>query len=211
MMPPPAEPAPVLDYLTATRPAGVLADLAPVGRRAAVPSAAWDAALIVAAALVTALFARIVVPLPFTPVPVTGQTFAVLLTAAALGPWRGAAGQAAYVLMGAAGLPFFSGGASGVGVVFGATGGYLVGFVAAAALTGWLARRGWDRRFWPAAGAMTLGTAVILACGVAWLAVVADLSPAAALEKGLYPFVVGGVLKIALAAGLLPAAWRVLR
>ena len=192
-------------------PAAVLADRSDLARPGAIPAWAWDAALMVAAALLTALAARVVVPLPFTPVPVTGQTFAVLLTAAALGPWRGMGGQALYVGLGLAGLPFYSGGASGWETLSGATGGYLVGFVAAGLVVGSFSRLGWDRRFGTAALAMTVGTLLIFAFGVAWLAVSADLSVGAALDKGFYPFVVGGLLKIALAAGLLPAAWRAVK
>jgi biotin transport system substrate-specific component len=188
----------------AVQPRPVLADLLP---RAAVR----DVALVVGAALLTALCAQIVVPLGFSPVPVTGQTFAVLLTAAALGPLRGLLGQALYVLLGFVGLPFYSDASSGPQVLFGATGGYLIGFVVAGAVVGWCARRGLDRDVRSAAVAFLLGSVVIYAIGVPWLAVVADMTLGEAVVAGLLPFIPGGILKAALAAGLLPAAWRLTR
>jgi len=188
---------------SAARP--VLADLLP---RAALR----DVALVVGAALLTALSAQIAIPLaPFSPVPITGQTFAVLLTGAALGARRGAAGQALYVLLGAAGLPFYSDGEAGVDVLVGPTGGYLVGFVLAAAVVGWFARRGLDRDVRWAVPAFLAGSAVVYAIGVPWLAVVAGYSLWQAVVEGLLPFIPGGLLKAALAAGLLPAAWRLTR
>ncbi len=186
----------------AVLPRPVLADLLPRG-------AVGDVALVVGAALLTALCAQIAVPLePFSPVPITGQTFAVLLTGAALGARRGAAGQALYVLLGAVGLPFYSEGEGGIDVLVGTTGGYLVGFILAAAVVGWFAQRGMDRDVRTAAVAFLLGSIVIYAIGLPWLAVVADLSLSETLVAGLLPFIPGGLLKAALAAGLLPAAWR---
>ena len=120
-----------------------------------------DALLVVGFSLLTALCARIVIPLPFTPVPITGQTFAVLLTGAALGARRGAAAIVLYVLEGLAGLPVFAGGASGLARLLGPTGGYLLGFIAAAYLTGTLAERGWDRTVRWAAAAMAAGNVVV--------------------------------------------------
>jgi biotin transport system substrate-specific component len=182
----------------------VLADLLP-------RTAVRDVGLVVGAALLTAVCAQIAIPLGFSPVPVTGQTFAVLLTAAALGPSRGAAGQALYVLLGLVGLPFYSDAGSGPDHLFGATGGYLVGFVVAGWLTGELAKRGLDRDVRTASLAFLAGSVVIFAFGVPWLAVVADLSLSDALVQGLLPFIPGGLFKAALAAGLLPAAWRLTR
>jgi biotin transport system substrate-specific component len=129
---------------------------------------------------------------------------------AALGPGLGAASMGLYLLEGAVGLPFFAGGASGWSLLqtTSATGGYLWGFVAAAAVVGWLARRGWDRSFRGAVAAMLIGEVVLYACGVPWLAGALGLSLERALELGLYPFVVGDVLKLFAAAVLLPAAWR---
>jgi biotin transport system substrate-specific component len=176
--------------------------------------APWDwtrsAAVVVGFSLLTALAAQVVVPLPFTPVPLTGQTFAVLLTGALLGRRLGALAMLAYLLEGAAGLPFFRGGAGGVAHFSGATAGYLLAFPAAAYVTGHLAERGWDRRFATAAAAMALGSLVILACGWAWLALMFK-GGAEAFWLGVAPFLPGDVLKIALAAAVLPSGWALLR
>ena len=168
-----------------------------------------SALVVVGFSLLTALAAQIVVPLPFTPVPLTGQTFAVLLTGALLGPRLGALAMLAYLAEGAAGLPFFRGGAGGVGHFSGATAGYLVAFPTAAYVTGYLAERGWDRRFLTAAAAMALGSVVILAGGWAWLALA--LGGAQAFRLGVAPFLPGDVVKIALAAAVLPSGWALLR
>ena len=168
---------------------------------------ARDATLVLAGALLTAGCAQVSIPLGFTPVPITLQTFAVLLTAAALGPWRGLASMGLYVLLGLVGLPFYKDGGHGWAAATGATGGYLVGFVVSAGVVGWLARRGWDRRPLGTAAMMILGTAVIFACGVPWLWHVLGCSVSDALVKGLWPFLPGAGVKIAAAAGLLPAAW----
>jgi biotin transport system substrate-specific component len=169
-----------------------------------------SAALVVAFSLLTALAAQVVVPLPWTPVPLTGQTFAVLLTGALLGSRLGALAMLAYLAEGAAGLPFFRAGAGGAGHLLGPTAGYLLAFPAAAFVTGLLAERGWDRRFLTAAAAMALGSFVILAGGWAWLAFALG-SAARAFGLGVAPFLVGDVVKIALAAALLPAGWALLR
>jgi biotin transport system substrate-specific component len=169
-----------------------------------------SALLVVGFSLLTALAAQVVVPLPFTPVPLTGQTFAVLLTGALLGPRLGALAMLAYLAEGAAGLPFFRGGAGGVGHLSGATAGYLLAFPAAAYVTGYLAERGWDRRFVTAAAAMALGSLVILASGWGWLALMLG-DGAQAFWLGVAPFLAGDVVKIALAAAALPAGWALLR
>lgn len=169
-----------------------------------------SALVVVGFSLLTAAAAQVVVPLPFTPVPLTGQTFAVLLTGALLGPRLGALAMLAYLAEGALGLPFFRGGASGVTHFSGATAGYLLAFPSAAYVTGRLAERGWDRRFATAAAAMALGSLVILACGWAWLALTFK-DGAAAFRLGVLPFLPGDVLKIALAAAALPAGWALLR
>lgn len=167
-------------------------------------------ALVVGFSLLTALAAQVVIPLPWTPVPLTGQTFAVLLTGALLGSRLGALALVAYLVEGALGLPFFRGGAGGAQHLFGATAGYLFAFPAAAFVTGYLAERGWDRRFLSAAAAMALGSLVILAGGWAWLAVLTG-SAAQAFRLGVGWFLVGDLVKIALAAAALPAGWRLLR
>ncbi len=164
-------------------------------------------ALIVAGSVLTALAAQVSIPLPFTPVPITGQTFAVLLVGAALGSRRGAASMALYVAQGLAGLPVFAGGKAGLAVLFGPTGGYLIGFIAAAFLTGWLAERGWDRRPLTTALAMILGNLVIYLFGVSWLAAFVGVSKAPLL--GMVPFIPGDLVKIVLATVALPGAWWV--
>lgn len=166
------------------------------------------ATLIVGFALLTAAAAQVRVPLPFTPVPVTGQTFAVLLAGAALGSRAGAASQGLYILLGLGGLPFFSGGNSGWEYATGPTLGYLVGFVLAAAAVGFLAERKQDRAAATALPAFLAGTVVIYLFGVSWLMVSLSTDLTDALVLGLVPFVVGDLLKIALAGTLLPAVWK---
>ena len=166
-----------------------------------------DAGLVLVAALLTALCAQVEIPVPGSPVPISGQTFAVLLTGAALGARRGALGQALYVALGLA-LPFYSGGDSGPSVLFGATGGYLFGFIIAGYVVGRLAEMRQDRTFLRAFPAFTAGQIVIFGLGVPWLAISAGLSPAEAIDAGFTPFIVGGLLKSALAGLLLPAAWK---
>ena len=170
-------------------------------------------ALVVAFSLLTALAAQVVVPLPWTPVPLTGQTFAVLLTGALLGSRLGALAMAAYLLEGALGLPFFRAGAGGVQHLIGptaTTAGYLFAFPAAAYVTGLLAERGWDRRYLSAAAAMALGSLVILAGGWAWLTVLFRTA-GEAFRLGVAPFLLGDIVKIALAAAALPTGWAILR
>ena len=169
-----------------------------------------SALLVAGFSLLTALAAQVVVPLPWTPVPLTGQTFAVLLTGALLGPRLGALAMLAYLAEGAAGLPFFRAGAGGVAHLSGATAGYLFAFPAAAYVTGHLAERGWDRRFVTAAAAMALGSLLILAGGWAWLTFLTG-DAARAFRLGVGWFLVGDLVKIALAAGALPAGWALLR
>lgn len=159
-------------------------------------------------ALLTAAAAEIAIPLPFTPVPLTGQTFAVLLAGAALG-WRaGAASQLLYVALGAIGLPYYAEDKGGWEVVTGATGGYLVGFIAAAAVVGWLAERKHDRRFNTTLAAFVIGSFVIYAFGAAGLMWRAGMDVNEAILLGVVPFVFGDVLKAAAAGALLPATWR---
>jgi len=166
--------------------------------------------LVVAFSLFVALAAQVAVPLPWTPVPLTAQTFAVLLTGALLGSRLGALALVAYLAEGASGLPFFQGGTGGLAPLFGLTAGYLFAFPAAAFVTGYLAERGWDRRYLPAAAAMALGSLVILAGGWAWLAL-SLRNGVEALRLGVAPFLVGDLVKIALAAAALPAGWALVR
>jgi biotin transport system substrate-specific component len=181
-------------------------------------AAAWQRNLLMIAAgvLVITLCAQIVIPLPFTPVPITGSTFGVLFTSALLGFRRSVVTVGLYLLLGIIGLPVFAEWGSGVAkfatvvdgaLVLGARGGYLIGFLFAGALVGRLAELGWDRHIGGSAAAMALGNGVIYLFGVPWLMAALNVSLATALEKGFYPFLVGDVIKVALAAGLLPAGW----
>ncbi len=179
-------------------------------RLAAFPGAGLftDTMLVGLGAALLAVSAQVSVPLPFTPVPITGQTFAVLLVGATLGTVRGGASSLLYVLLGIAGAPVYAHGAEGWAVITGASGGYLVSYPFASALTGWLAERRWDRRFSSAVGAMLTGNLLIYLLGLPWLAIVLGTGLEKTLELGLYPFVPGDTFKLYLAAGLLPAAWR---
>ncbi|MGH6933019.1 MAG: biotin transporter BioY [Dongiaceae bacterium] len=162
--------------------------------------------LMAAGSLFIAACAQIAVPLQ--PVPITMQTFAILTIGAAYG-WRlGAATVAAYLLEGAIGLPVFAEFKSGLPVLFGPTGGYLFGFVVAAAMVGWLAEQGWDRNILKTAIAMLAGNALIYVPGLVVLA--AFVGGDKVLESGLTPFLVGDALKLVLAACLLPLAWRII-
>lgn len=184
-------------------------------RTAVVPrsSVLVEAVLVLAGVGLIALAAQVAIPLPFTPVPITGQTFAVLLVGSAYGALRGGATVLFYLAAGAAGLPLYAEGASGWDIVAGPTGGYLVGMLIAGALVGRLAEQRWDRSFSSATGAMLLGSVVIYGCGLPWLSYkLGDLGVANGLDDtltaGLYPFVVGDLVKLYLAGALLPGAWR---
>jgi biotin transport system substrate-specific component len=186
-----------MTLLTAPARRRVLADLLP-------GAALRDAALIVGAAALTGLAAQISIPLPFTPVPITLQTFTVLLAGAALGPVRGSASVLLYLLVGVAGLGWFAEGRSGMAF---ASFGYIVGFVVAAGIVGVLARRGADRTVPGTIGLMVAGNLVIYAIGLPWLMAALGVDLSKGLEYGVTPFLVGDALKIGLAAGLLPATW----
>jgi biotin transporter BioY len=172
----------------------------------------YDISLIIGGSLLVALSARIAIGYP---VPITAQTFAVLMIAALLGPVRGALCLLAYVVEGAAGLPVFAHGKAGLAGLSGPTGGYLVGFVVAAFIVGLLAEKGWDRRIATTVLAMIIGNLVIYAFGLLWLfclkhLFVGQIFVDGILAFGLYPFIIGDLLKIALAAALLPSAWKLL-
>lgn len=169
-----------------------------------------DVLLVVGFSAVTALCAQIAFWIG--PVPITGQTFAVLLAGALLGSKRGALSQLTYLGMGALGAPVFAGWTGGIAQFIGPTGGYLIGFVAAAFVVGFLAERGWDRRIWTTALAMLIGSIVLYAFGLSWLAVwLARFAPeSSVLAVGLYPFIPGDVLKLLLASVALPAGWALL-
>ena len=164
-------------------------------------------ALVLTFSLLTALAAQIVIPIG--PVPITGQTFAVLLTGALLGSRLGAMAMIVYLIEGASGLPFFHGGTSGIAHLLGRTGGYLVAFPAAAYITGAFAEYGWDKRFLSAAAAMAFGSAVIMFSGWVWLS---QFMPASvAFSAGVAQFIVGDIIKILLAAAVLPWGWVILK
>lgn len=169
----------------------------------------WDVVLVAGFACFTAAFAQI--SFWVGPVPITGQTFAVLLAGALLGSRRGALSQLTYLAIGATGIPYWFalGGPPGIARLVGPTGGYLIGFAAAAFVVGWLAERGWDRRVWMAIPAMLGGSIVIYIFGLSWLShfVPGD----AVLQAGLYPFVIGDLIKVVAAALILPSGWMLLR
>jgi len=182
---------------------------APTLRLAVLPRAGLlaDAALIAGGAGLMAASAQFAFKLPFTPVPITGQTFSVLLVGAALGTVRGGASALLYVLAGLM-LPVYASGGEGWDVITSASGGYLVSYPFVSALTGRLAEQRWDRRFSSAVGAILTGNVVIYLFGLPWLAVVLNTNLEKTLELGLYPFVPGDTFKLYLAAAALPGAWK---
>lgn len=173
-----------------------------------------DILLVVIGSLFVALFAQISIPLPFTPVPITGQTFAVLLVGAALGSKRGAASLGLYFAEGAAGLHFFAGGSAGLyndkGALIGSLG-YLIGFIIAAYIIGLLAERGMDRSFRTSLIPFVIGTIIIYAFGVVWLMFSYKMDLMAALTAGFFPFLIGDAIKLLLAGVALPAAWKLVK
>jgi biotin transport system substrate-specific component len=170
-----------------------------------------NALLVAAGVLLVAGAAQVRIPLADTPVPITGQTFAVVLIGAAYGASLGASTLVAYWLIGLAGAPIYAEGKSGWDTFVGPTGGYIVGFVLAAALTGYLAQQRWDRRFSSSLGAMLLGNVAIYVPGLLWLAHYLNTGVNDTLVAGLYPFVLGDVIKLFLAGALLPSAWLAVR
>ena len=166
-------------------------------------------ALIAIGAVLIFATAKVSIPVAGSPVPITGQTFGVLLVGGALGFRRGLASIGLYVLIGLIGLPFFAEGKGGVQVLQGTNGGYIVGFIVAGALVGRLAELGWDRRIVGALGAMAIGNVVIYLLGVPWLMVVAHMDLSTGIAKGLWPFLLGDAIKQILAALAFPAAWWV--
>lgn len=185
---------------TGIRPGEVLADLLPASR-------VRDAALVLGGAALTGLAAQISLPVPGSPVPVTGQTFAALLVGTALGAGRGFLSLLVYALVGMAGMPWFAGGGSGVAAP---SLGYVLGMLLASAAVGALARRGADRSVLRTAGAMLLGEAIIYAVGLPYLGASTGMSLSATVAAGLTPFLIGDALKAALAMGVLPTAWKLL-
>jgi biotin transport system substrate-specific component len=186
------------DTLRRPRPL-VLADLLP-------GTLVRDAALVVGAAGFVGLLAQISIHLSFTPVPITGQTLGVLLAGTALGWRRAAAAMALYAVAGVAGVPWFAAHTSGYAS---ASFGYILGFFLAATLCGYLAERGADRSVLKSVPAMLAGEVVIYAVGMTWLALDLHLGASATIAAGLTPFLAGDAIKAAIAAGLLPAAWKI--
>jgi biotin transport system substrate-specific component len=167
-----------------------------------------DVLLVLAGTLFVSLAAQVSFDIPSTEVPITGQTFAVLLTGASLGALLGLASLGLYLFVGALGAPVYADGRHGWDVLTGPTGGYIVGFVLAAVVTGWLAQRRWDRHFNSAVAAMLTGSVLVYAVGLPWLAEDQNLGFTETIEDGLAPFIVGDLLKLYLAGMLLPGAWR---
>lgn len=188
---------------TAAVPRPVLADALPGAR-------VRDVLLVVAGALLTAACAQISIKLPGSPVPLTGQTFAVVLVGAGLGARRGGLSMLLYVALGLV-LPVYASGAQGTGVLFGSSGGYLFGFILAAWAMGLIAERGGDRRVLSAALAFAVGQLLIFGVGVPWLKLDTSQSWGWAIHEGFTIFILGGVIKAALAGVLMPSAWRLLR
>lgn len=172
--------------------------------------AAWvrNVVLVVGAAAFVAVCAQVAIPLPFTPVPLTLQTFAVVLSAGVLGSWRGAAAMLLYAIVGSLGAPIFFQGSSGFG---GVTFGYVIGFIVGAFAVGRIAEHGATRTFWRSVGLMVVGNVIVYVFGTTWLAISLQWDPATAIAKGVLPFLVGDAIKILVAAGLLPLAWRAVR
>jgi biotin transport system substrate-specific component len=161
-------------------------------------------ALVVGGAAFVGIAAQVAIPLPFTPVPLTLQTFAVLLVGASLGSLRGALSMVVYLLAGMVGVPWFAEGSSGYSASFG----YIIGFIVAAFIVGRLAERGATTTVLRTAGLMVVGNLAIYAVGVTWLKFAIDVDWATAMSLGVVPFLIGDAVKIALAAGLLPLAWK---
>src|SRR6185295_328113 len=180
-----------------------------LGTALAPMDAARSISLVVVFSLLTAAAAQVVIPIG--PVPITGQTFAVLLTGALLGSRMGAAAMILYLVEGAFGLPFFYGGHGGLAHLFGPTGGYLVAFPAAAFITGAFAEHGWDKRFPTAVAAMAIGSLIILLAGWSWFTLITHTPPLAAFKLAVQPHLIGDVIKILLAAAALPLGWKLLK
>jgi biotin transport system substrate-specific component len=197
---------PRLDRSSAEERGITLADfLVPIRVGERTPTWVRHIVLVAAGALFVALCAQVYIPT--LPVPFTGQTFGVLLVGGALGFRRGLLALLLYVLIGSIGLPVFAQGKAGLAIVQGVTGGYLIGFVVAAALVGRLAELGWDRKIGGSLVAMALGTAVIYAIGVPWLKATAGMPWEVAITDGMTKFLIWDVAKLAVAAGIFPVAW----
>ena len=169
-----------------------------------------DVALVIAGAALTTLGAQVSIHIGASPVPITGQTLGVVIAGAALGAQRGMLSQLLYVVLGLF-LPVYSDGASGFDVIWGATGGYLIGFIVAAWIVGRMAEGGADRRFGSATIAFALGQLAIFAIGVPWLKISTGMDWATAIHDGFTIFIIGGIIKAALGGVLAPAAWKLVK
>jgi biotin transport system substrate-specific component len=197
---------PRLDRSTAAERGLTIADfLVPITVAERLNARVRDAILIATGALFIYLTSLVVVP--HDPIPWTGQTFGVLMVGGALGLRRGLLAVALYVLLGYVGLPFFAEGRSGASVILGPSGGYLIGFIVAGGVVGRLAELGWDRRLGGAIVMMLIGSAIIYAIGLPWLAATRHLTPSQTIEAGLTPFILWDAVKLTLAAGIFPATW----
>src|SRR5579885_2955205 len=185
--------------------------LAPPSRTSRGLNLLRDTGLVLGFSAFLALCAQVSFPIPFTPVPVTLQTLAVLLTGAVLGSKRGGISMLVYLAEGAVGLPVFAGGTGGFIHLVGFTGGYLWSYPVAAFVVGLLCEKRLDRRFLTSVLAMIPGSLIIYAIGVPWLAVTLHLDPLTALLQGMVPFIPGDLLKLLIAAALLPTAWKFVR
>jgi biotin transport system substrate-specific component len=197
---------PRLDRTTAAERGLTIADfLVPIRVGERVNARVRHAVLILIGVLLVSICAQIYIPIK--PVPFTGQTFAVLAAGGALGFRRGAMSLALYLVLGAVGLPIFAQGASGTSVVFGPSGGYLLGFILAAAAVGRLAELGWDRHIAGSLAAMLIGSALIYAVGLPWLSIAGGFSVQDTIAYGLTPFIAWDAAKLAVAAAVFPATW----
>lgn len=188
---------------SAIHPRAVLADAIPGAR-------VRDAVLVVAGAVLTAALAQVAIPIPPSPVPVTGQTLAVGIVGATLGMNRGLASMLLYVLAGLA-LPVYSDGGSGLTHLTGATGGYIIGFLFATALIGYLAERGADRKVVTAFLAFVVGQMIIFAFGLVWLQAATGMDWSTTIAQGFTPFIIGGLIKAAIGGAALPGLWSAAR
>ena len=175
---------------------------------ALIPRIIREIVLVVTGSILIALAAQFYFPLPFSPVPITGQTFAVLLLAALYGHNRGGLTVLTYLILGIAGRPVFASGTFGIATIIGPTGGYLVGFLPAAYIVGLLSKKGWDRKVWTTATSMIIGNVIIYLAGITWLSRFVGWDNV--LQTGLIPFLIGDGAKIVLATLLLPTGWKLI-
>jgi len=173
-----------------------------------IPRIIREIVLVVTGSILIAFAAQFYFPLPFSPVPITGQTFAVLLLAALYGHNRGGLTVLTYLILGIAGRPVFASGTFGIATIVGPTGGYLVGFLPAAYIVGFLSKKGWDRKVWTTATSMIIGNVVIYLAGITWLSRFVGWDNV--LQAGLIPFLIGDSAKIVLATLLLPTGWKLI-